>query len=78
MEVENMKNWKYILSSARGTAFCTLRPTLLLSLGHVILVRPEVALQSLNNLTWPNEGGSVGRRVQEASVPSTAHTYFIV
>ncbi|GLT41270.1 hypothetical protein SLA2020_153450 [Shorea laevis] len=35
--------------------------------------RKEVALQSLNKLTWPTKRESVGRRVQEASGPRTAH-----
>ncbi|GKV22652.1 hypothetical protein SLEP1_g32503 [Rubroshorea leprosula] len=53
-------------------ASCTLRPTLSLLLGHVMLVAERLRLKALKKLTWPNERGSVGRRVQKASAPSTA------
>ncbi|GKV47381.1 hypothetical protein SLEP1_g54286 [Rubroshorea leprosula] len=51
---------------------CTLQRTLSLLLGHVILVSERLRLKALKKLTWPNERGSVGRRVQKASAPSTA------
>ncbi|GKV11212.1 hypothetical protein SLEP1_g22483 [Rubroshorea leprosula] len=40
-------------------ASCTLRPTLSLLLGHVILVSKRVHRKARNKLTWPNEKGSV-------------------
>ncbi|GKV35479.1 hypothetical protein SLEP1_g43742 [Rubroshorea leprosula] len=54
-------------------ASCTLRPTLSFLLGHVVLVRKRLHYKARNKLTLPNERGSVGWRVQKASVPSTAH-----
>ncbi|GKV09731.1 hypothetical protein SLEP1_g21187 [Rubroshorea leprosula] len=59
-------------SNARGTRLLHSPANTFSFIGPRYFGFKRLHLKALKKLTWPNERGSVGRRVQKASAPSTA------
>ncbi|GKU95380.1 hypothetical protein SLEP1_g8742 [Rubroshorea leprosula] len=60
-------------SNARGTCLLHSPANTFSFIGPRYFGSQKFRLKVLKKLTWPNARGSVGRRVQKAGAPSTAH-----